>query len=412
MNAPQRAGAAPATGEADPDVTGAVSRLNTSQREQLERVMGAGLVGRGSVFVLSLAPVRDETGAKWDFRKEQVWERVERTLTANLPIEDVCLRVDDISMMVAVNSCSAYEGQARCVTLLRQIMAHFLGREGDDDIRISRVTSIDGDHLIGEPIDIRAAPDPRYRASAVEAGVGAGHLPPDKWTPPLAGRTYAAPFTSIRGEAVEMELRVTPVWCLRRGAISSYAIRRRFPNANRPINDYDQEAADKQTAIRMVELLKEYAAFGGLFALHVPIFFATASSRRSRVNMLGRSAPVLPLMRQVAIIEIEGIDDGVPFSRMKEAVAMLSPFVRAVMAGVNEGQRLNTQIRDCGFAGVAVQAGPGPVMRPELKYLLAQARRVTPNVVVHDADLSPEVEARLPGLGVSHLSGKARDPVG
>ena len=52
--------------------------------------------------------------------------------------------------------------------------------------------------------------------------------------------------------AVEMELRVTPVWCLRRGAISSYAIRRRFPNVKRPVNDYDQEAADKQTAMRML----------------------------------------------------------------------------------------------------------------------------------------------------------------
>ena len=407
MTASQRAEATLAPGDGDPEVAGAVSRLSTSQREQLERVLGAGLVERGSVFVLSLAPIRDETGPKWEFRKEQVWERVERTLTANLPIEDVCLRVDDVSMMVAVNSCSVYEGQARCVTLLRQIMAYFLGREGDDDIRISRVTSISGSDLIGEPIDIRAAPDPRHRAAAPGVAAGAGRLPPDKWTPPLAGRTYSAPFTSMRGEAVEMELRVTPVWCLRRGAISSYAIRRRFPHVKRPVSDHDQEAADKQTALKMVELLKEYAEFGGLFALHVPIYFATASSRRARVNMLGRCAPVLPLMRQVAIMEIEDIDDGVPYGRLKEAVAMLSPFVRAVMAGIGEGQRLNSQVRECGFAGVAVEAGPGPVMRPELKYLLAQARRATPNVLVHNANLPPEVEDRLPGMGVTHLSGRA-----
>ena len=134
---------------------------------------------------------------------------------------------------------------------------------------------------------------------------------------------------------------------------------------------------------------------------------STGSPRTGAQGPQGRCAPVLPLMRQVAIMEIEDIDDGVPYGRLKEAVAMLSPFVRAVMAGIGEGQRLNSQIRECGFAGVAVEAGPGPVMRPELKYLLAQARRASPNVLVHNAKLPPEVEDRLPGMGVTHLSGRA-----
>src|SRR5690606_38091153 len=101
------------------------TRLDPSQRDRLDRIVAAGLVDRGSVFVLSLEPIREQSGEKWSARKEQIWERTERALAAKLPVEDVYLRADDVSFVVAVASCSTYEGQVRCVSVLREIMAHF-----------------------------------------------------------------------------------------------------------------------------------------------------------------------------------------------------------------------------------------------------------------------------------------------
>lgn len=392
-------------GNAGLDDTGSgFTRLGASQRGRLERVLAAGLVERGSVFVLSLEPIREQSGGKWEARKEQIWERTERSLAASLPVEDVCLRVDDVSIVVAVASCPAYEGQVRCVSVLREIMAHFLGRHGDEDIRLSRVTSVSGDDLIGESVDVSAPPDPRRRPAPAVARSPASPVSPGRWCPPLAGRSYAAPFANIRGDAVEMRLQIVPVWCLRRGVISSYAIRRAYPYLQQPNNDFDQEAADLQTARRMIEILKEYQQSGGAFALHVPIHFATAASRRSRVNLLGLCADVLPVMRQVAIIEFERVDNGVPFGRLQEAVSMCSPFARAVMVGVREGERLNPFLRDCGFSGVAIAAGAATATLSSLRYLVARSRRITPNVVVHNVDAAAGMEAQLASLGASHMT--------
>lgn len=396
--------ALPSTEAAQPGARPALmSQLGPSQRQQLDRALGAGLIERGSVFVLSLLPIREQSGRRWEVRKDQIWERVERTFSSNLPIEDVFLRVDEVSILVAVASCSAYEGQARCVALLREVMTHFLGRPGDEDIRLSRVTGMSGDDLVGEPIDILAPPEPRHCRAPASRGVTAP-LPPHQWSPPLGGRSYAAPFTNMRGDAVEMRLHVVPVWCLRRGLISSYAIRRSYPHALPPKNDFDQEAADMQTVLRMVELLKEYRQRGGVFALHVPIHFATAGSRRSRVNLLGRCASVLQLMRQVIVLEIENLDDGIPQGRLQEALSMFSPFARAVMAGVRAGEQLNTSIRECRFAGIAIEADPTQSTFPSLKYLLARSRRITPNVVVHNIVSTPVVETQLTALGASHVT--------
>lgn len=396
--------ASQAPSEAAPSGAGPapISQLGPSQREQLDRALAAGLVERGSVFVLSLLPIREQSGQRWDLRKDQIWERVERTFSSSLPVEDVFLRADEVSIVVAIASCSAYEGQARCVALLREIMTHFLGRPGDESIRLSRVTGMAGGDLVGEPIDVHAPPDPRHCRPPASQGA-AEPVPPHQWNPPLGGRSYAAPFTNMRGEAVEMRLHVVPVWCLRRGLISSYAIRRSYPHAP-PQNDFDQEAADLQTILRMVELLNEYRQRGGVFALHVPIYFATAGSRRSRVSLLGRCAPVLQLMRQVIVLEIEHVDGGIPQGRLQEALSMFSPFARAVMAGIRAGEQLNTSIRECRFSGIAIEADPTQSTFPSLKYLLARSRRFTPNVVVHNVALTPVIENQLIALGASHVT--------
>lgn len=403
-----------ARSRAAPDATpSGLSQLGASQRERLDSVLGAGLVERGSVFVLSLEPIRDESGRKWEARKEQIWERVERSFTANLPVEDICMRIDDVSLVVAVASCSAYEGQARCVALLRELMGHFLGRSGNDDIRLSRVSGVRGDELVSDEIDILAPVDPRFRAppAGAAAPAAAAPVPPEQWSPPLGGRVYAAPFTNMRGDPVEMQLHITPVWCLRRGAISSYAIRRVYPAFQQPRTDHDQEAADMKSALRMVEILKEYQTRGGVFALHAPVYFATAASRRSRVNLLGRCAPVLQIMRQVVIMEIEDVDFGIPQGRLQEAVAMSSPFVRAVMAGVREGERLNPYIRDSGFAGVTIDAGPAAGMPMNLGAMVSRARRLSPNVVVHNVRAADKAEAQLAAAGASHLSSAPDAPI-
>lgn len=396
-------------------VDGVVQALGPSQRERLERILSAGLVERGAVFVLSLEAIREQLASRWESRKEQVWEHVERTLANNLPVEDVFLRVDDTSMVVAVASSSAYEGQARCVVLLRRILNHFLGRSGDGDIKLSRVKGVEDGALISVAVDIQAPADPRHTTAP-----GQRHpkvVSPERWTPPLGGRRYAAPFTSMRGEEVALELRVAPVWCLRRGLISSYALRRVYPGAAQPQNDFDKEAADEQTVLRTVELLTEYNRFGGAFALHVPLHFSTASSRRSRIALLGLCSGVVSLMRQVVVLEVEEIGVGVPRGCLDEVVAMLRPFSRALVAGTRDVDGVNPHLREAGFRGAAIEASPACGLRLEMRSAVVRARRATPNVVVHNVAGGDTVEQELARLGASHFTAhrererEARSPI-
>lgn len=384
----------------EPDVSG-LSRLGLSKHDRLERVLAAGLIERRSVFVLSLAPIREQWGLKWEARKEQIWERTERSLSARLPVEDMRLRIDDVSIVVAVASCPAYEAQVRCVSVLREIVTHFLGRANDDDIRLSRVTSVSGDDLIGRAIDVSVPPGRRRPPAAL----GGTIAPADtEGSPPkLSGRTYAAPFAS-RGDDIDMKLQIVPVWCLRRGLISSYALRRTFPRLQQPAIDYDQEASDVQTVLRMVETLREFQQSGCAFALHVPLHFATAASRHSRVGLLGLCADILPLMRQVVIFELETVDSGLSFRRLQEAVSMCAPFARAIMIGVREGVRLSPCLSGCGFSGVAIAARAAPPTLSGLRHLIARSRQLTPNVVVHDVDAGTGVESHLARLGASHMT--------
>lgn len=379
-----------------------LSEISATRRDQLERILDAGLVRQGRVFALSLGPIQRQLGARWEAKREQVWEAVERALSRRMPPPDVFMRVDDATVLAAVASASAYDGQVRCAEVLRGILNFFLGRSAEEDVEIARVSGLSDGMLSCEALDLAApvpaaAPRPDAGRPAPGAQTGA------HWSPPLGGRSYAAPFFDRRGEPVPMVIEIAPVWRLDLGTVSAYALRRHLPARTPALNDDDREALDNATFDRLVTLLEEYQREGGMFALIAPVFFSTLSSRRSRLNLIGRCGPVLNVMRQAVIFEIEGLSGGIPAGRIRETAAMAGPFARCLTACVTDADQAEAVLREYAFHGVAVQAAQRPWGAEGLGRLISTVRRRTPNVMVHRV-LTGDDEDRLRALGASHLT--------
>lgn len=353
----------------------ALDQLAASRREQLQRIKDAGLIEQGRVFILSLEPIKAQVGNRWSSRSEIVWDGVERALAKSMPPPDVYVRLNDTTVLVAIASTDSYEGQIRCVVVLRSLLLHFLGRSADDDVALSRISSIDGDVVSSERVDVNSAP-----MRAAEAAQTANRRP-EHWTPPLTERRAAGTLPLTYHGETPYQIDVVPVWRLDQETISAYAIRLILPDYIEQLSDLDHEMLSHLTLGHLLPILEDYRTEGASFALIVPLAFAALSARRPRMALLGRCGPVKDIMRRAVVAEITGLHPGVPTGLIKETVAMIKPFVRVVTATVRTTADVAALYREAAFYGVAVRWRSGSSLT--LEHLLKTARRRTPNVVVH-----------------------------
>lgn len=363
-----------------------LSELVASRKEQLQRIKDAGLIEQGRVFLLSLEPIKAEIGLRWPHRSETVWEGVERALSKSLPPPDVFVRLNDTTILVAIASCDSYEGQTRCVAVLRSLLSFFLGRAADADISLSRISGIEGDAVNASPVDIAApAPPPAPPPAAVQ-----GRAPED-WIPPLTERRTSGLHNFSHYGPLPYVLEVVPVWRLDQETISAYAVRLRLPDQVDRLSDLDQEVLSQLTLGHLLPILEDYRREGATFAVIVPLAFAALSARRPRAALFGRCAAVKDVMRRAVIAEITELNPGIPVGLLRETVAMIKPFVRVVTATVRTTADVGAVYREAAFHGVAVHWKSGPVAGIEA--VLKAARRRTPNLVVHEVPggIAPDI---------------------
>ncbi len=391
-----------------------LTALGHKRQDQLDRVIEAKLPEQGRVFALSLEPIRNSLGARWAGKRDQVWEAAERALARRLPPPDVFLRIDETTFLSAIVSVDSYEAQVLCSEVLRDLLTFFLGRSADEDVVLTRVAALDGPNLVCERID-PFAPRPVQSTASAVGGRTPRPLDPSAWKPPLAGRRHTARVATRSGNLIDIELEVVPVWRLDQGTISAFRIARDLRQTSLIDNQSELEMIDRATLDFLLPLLEEYRREGAVFALVVPLSFSTLSAARPRIAVLDRCAPVADLMRQVVILEIDGLDAGVPSGRLGETVAMVRPFFRSLLLQVSNAALLARAMREHPFSGLTINVPRSGGSPAGLGGLIQAARKHSRNIMVLGLHGRSNDEA-LRASGVSHIScledGDSRPPTG
>ena len=377
-----------------------LTSLGAARADQLARITAAGLVSEGRVFLLSLDAIRSEMGARWQTRGEIVRETFERDLVRAMPAPDVFIRLDDTTILAAINSTDAYSGQTRCAQVLREALQFFLGRNQDSDLSISRVSALTPNGVSADRLDPMAGPPPRPSPRSLHE-TEVQPSPPERWTPPLSTRRDSFSFLAEREGVVSFDIGVKPVWRLDRNSVGAYAIRPLLPAPLSSFTDKDQEAIDACVADFVVPLLREYRSEGGVFAILCPFSFATLSARSPRERLIHRCAEVLDVMRRAVVLEIGGLTRGAPASRVTETLSMCRPMTRVATLSISDPSAMEILSYESGADGAALDAGA--FSGRQLGTAITTARRRTTNLVVHNVSRTESID-RLRALGATHVT--------
>jgi hypothetical protein len=376
-----------------------LTQLASSRRGQLDRVIEAGLAAQGRVFALSLEPVRQSLGGRWEVKRDHVWDVAERTLERRLPPPDVFMRVDDTTFVAAVASQDAYDGQVLCADILRGLLSFFLGRNADDDVVLKRVASLDGGGLQCAQID-PFAPRPLKPPQDTPPVPSRG---PEDWTPPLAGRRHTAIIQTASHAPVEVAFEIVPVWRLDTDSVGAFRIARDVADVA-PLSSAQVEAVDRATIDFLLPLLDEYRQEGGVFALIAPLSFPTLALVRPRLALIHQWATVADLMRQAVILEMQDVDAGVPTGRTGETAAMMAPFFRGLMVGIEDIGAATKALSEHPFCGVVID-GDRLSVPTLLGRLIRAARKATRNILLVNGPPGLDEES-LRRAGVTHVAAR------
>lgn len=382
-NAPSLAEAAAQTASSD-----RIDRIaSVSARETLDRIRASGVLTTGAVNLIGLDAIRRQLGDRWAAKKGRVWEHVEQEFQRKLGPADLAVRIDDINYLVAVPSTPGFAAQALCLTILQDVLKFFLGEIKTGDIAVRVVTDLVDGGIVSAPADLGRLARARTAMKAAQTG-GAEDLseqqsPP--WRPPLAGRTSVVELALPKQEPFDIRLTVEPVWNLRRGLIMSFLIGR----SGVPLgaNAAELEAIDVATFAYAATLLEESADYGGPLTLHVPVSFSSLAVQHTRLRLLKMTQSVREAMRACMLIEICGLDAGVPPSRLVEVVGLVRSLCTGVVGRVRPSRPALAAVKACGLRGVAVEApwlglNQGDVPA-RLKAFAIAAQAISPNLIVH-----------------------------
>jgi hypothetical protein len=339
---------------AEADLAAAISRLE-----------GTPLAADGKVGVIGLEAIRDRLGERWAGRRAHIHEHVERTLTRHLGVGAWFAKISDVEYLLVQPSLSRYAAQASCLSYMRDLLEHFLGRFSPAELKVLEVRKLSAAGLEAQVLDphaiAEAAGEETRKTLAAQAEASA--------VPPALN-----PFTAADGQMLRVSCHLEPIFRLADFVQIGYRLNRQVidERSGLPLSHLalsrlttsDLEKIDLATISRGFNRLGSERSGGGKPILTLPVFFSTLSSQKARralINCLQISRQTTNVRLYCAIQRLEGV----PPSVLSSAISLMRPFCDGIIGGVEKPQRSAAALRGIGLAGIAFDYVGPPGSEPE-----------------------------------------------
>lgn len=385
------------------------------------RHAGAGEAAlRGQVQLVSVAAIRETVGDRWPRHQPLVEDFVTRAFARNASEDDLIVRVNDTDFLLIQPSRSPMGALSRSSVLLRETLTFFLGAAEAENIHISVVDRIGEDGLEATRVtgdQLEAAAEERTGDLSLSRD---GSAPWERFGVARPTRKMVAIKRPGQGE-IQAIFYLEPVWHVAREAVVSFVVRtvavQRAPGGDLEPVDLPALTTGGAAALtiqRLVfvgELLGGGEGAGPPIVIHAPVSLNALSHSGTRTAVLGELRRLIEGgRRDRVIIELMHVPDGLPQSRLSEAVAQLRPYARAVLA---RAASLSTDVSGwprCGVAGVIHEApstGPAASEKALLAALpgaVDRARQAGLSASLYEVQ-SGSIALAAWSAGASHLSG-------
>ncbi len=316
-------------------------------------------MAQGQALLVSIEAVKGALGPRWDGRRSQIYDLVERHFRKHLTDSDIWERASETHFLVATPDKTPMLAQALCFRAMKEVMAYFLGEVRPGDLDVRQVTELSAGRVEVrafsvaelETADARCAPGP---ASAPAASAPSSQANLTSW-----------PLRSADGQDLRVSFAVDPVMDLKAWAMAGHRIESRIMNLQssvemagwqrRNLLPRDFEQIDLAALERGMSRLAD-GPTPDKPKLIIQLSFASLSNGRARAALLARARELQLVMRQAAICELVDVEAGVPSGRLGEVTSLVRGFFRSVWIQVEPSRLLIETALGAKASGLTVRA--------------------------------------------------------
>ena len=270
------------------------------------------LVADGRALLVSIAPIKDALGARWDARSDHIHEVVERHFRKHLAETDICVQASETHVLIGTPDKSTVVAQALCYRALREVLTHFLGAVDRSHLKVNLVTELSSDHIGVRPI----TPAELERAD-IEVGLTPSLPPVPPIEPSLNHPTKPSPLNNLKawplrtadGRDLRVSFAVDPVLDLRSGNIAGHRVDSRIldeerhvelgPNGRLGLLPSDFERIDLAALARGMSQLTDRDRDRP--SLVIQLSLMSISNRRARAALLAEARALETVMKRAVI---------------------------------------------------------------------------------------------------------------
>ena len=388
--------------------------VSAGVEDALDRFSDPALLAAGKVNVISLEAVEARFAARWELRRDQVYDFANRVLERGVGDSGFFVRVSPTDFFIVHPDLGRLAGQAACLRYLREVLNHFLGESGMASAGVLQVTKITKGQLEAQQMDDRA--EAHAEGEVEEMDVGPAPAKPEPDDPPVHPLDRWTPFVAADGRKLRVSATLEPVFELKgftrigfrmvRRVIAMHTDEELSPQQVAMLSTADLLRVDLATIVRGIDRLSAEAAGQRQLSLIVPLSFTSLSSQKGRTEFTKQLKETSGLVRLGVICEICDID-GVPPSALLAATSLVRPFTLLVAGHLmNTAPGAISRLEGAGLQAISFECPPGLGDAEFIGWATAairSAKRLTKSVMIYRA-ASPKQAGTLASLGASHVS--------
>jgi hypothetical protein len=355
-----------------------VHEVDGTTRTALRGLAAMGPLSSQNLNLISLEAIRSSFGPRWPGKRDIVWNQVERFLRHQFRGDDLVMRLDEVTALIAQPNSSKFAAQTRCAQVAHDLVQFFLGDDAAGGVGVQTVEEVTAEGVVGRPL-----PASQMRAALMSRD-------PSVWA-----REDAGPLPRLvrQGRDLEVVAELAPLLALHAAkadvgyAVEALAIDKSTGRAltrDERLKLLSSDMTGLDLKVLRAAFAKRQQLAHPAAPMVVPVSQTTLTNSTLRYALFHAVGQLTPAERQSFIWEIVDLEPGAPQGRLVDLVAMARPMCRGAICNTTLTRANAEKLKQAG-ATLSISVTPD-VSETSLLALgpsLSTALRLIPAVMVH-----------------------------
>ncbi|MDI7774934.1 hypothetical protein [Asticcacaulis sp. EMRT-3] len=332
--------------------------------EIVERLRETHAASDGHAFLLKLDTLIVRLGARWEMKRELVFEHLKTAFERQYAEPNWCIPIHQDAWLAMLPETGSRKGALFVTELWRDLCGFFVGDMSALEVPLYSVLVEDVDCFTINRIDLKTFFDAEESDNApIKARTG-GFQPDEGQTGAQTRPVIVAATVTHAGRNLKVASSIEPLFEMKKMAMIGHRLESMvMENLDNGLLDRKalanldwglRELVDITNIHQGLKLLRMRTPEQRKMLMVVPAAFSTFASGRARQMITQEVARAATEMRLKVLFEIRGLD-GVPPHRILEIVSMIKPFCMTVVGSVNADRKAISVLNKCGLSGVCIE---------------------------------------------------------